>query len=144
MEIENSFEKLARRLAQLPQKAPKPLYRHTCKHCKAEFTSDVPKQSCCPNGCQPRRKPTPHAHHVSHAAYLAYLQSEDWRRKAEKAKKRAGHRCQVCNRGTDQVLQLEAHHRTYEYLGDERPMDITVLCNECHDLFSKHGKLARP
>lgn len=29
----------------------------------------------------------------------------------------------------------QVHHRTYERLGDERPADLTVLCQRCHRLF---------
>ena len=75
-------------------------------------------------------------------SYAEYIQSEAWVRKAEEAKRRAGHRCQICNRHQDDVL-IDAHHRTYERLGNERPEDIPVLCRECHDLFSRHAKLAK-
>jgi hypothetical protein len=33
---------------------------------------------------------------------------------------------------------LEAHHRTYEHMGDEMPEDITVLCHNCHSLYSRY------
>ena len=73
--------------------------------------------------------------------YHEYITSLEWRQKAEAAKRRAGQRCQVCNRPRSEVT-LDAHHRTYERLGDELPEDITVLCRDCHELFSKQGKLA--
>ncbi|MBX3060138.1 MAG: HNH endonuclease [Anaerolineae bacterium] len=66
--------------------------------------------------------------------YREYIQSAAWRKKAEEAKARAGNRCQVCNRSRAEV-QLEAHHRTYERLGNELPEDITVLCRDCHQLY---------
>jgi hypothetical protein len=65
--------------------------------------------------------------------YYAYIKSPAWKRKADAAKKRAGYRCQVCN-GEN---RLEAHHRTYDNLGHEKPEDITVLCHKCHELFSR-------
>ena len=77
--------------------------------------------------------------------YRAYMQSPEWRRRRNEALERAGHRCQVCN-GTE---NLQAHHRTYENLGHELPGDLTVLCDECHALFSRrrqekpYGFLAR-
>lgn len=71
--------------------------------------------------------------------YYEYIQSPEWKTKAEAAKKRAGYRCVVCN-GTD---RLEAHHRTYERLGNELPEDITALDHDCHELFSKYGRLKR-
>lgn len=73
-----------------------------------------------------------------HPDYYDYIQSDAWHKKAEDAKRRAGWRCQICNSNED----LEAHHRTYERLGYERPDDITVICAKCHDLFSRHGRLA--
>ena len=63
--------------------------------------------------------------------YKAYIRSKEWKKKAEAAKVRAGNRCQLCNRPCSEV-QLEAHHRTYERLGNELPGDITVLCRDCH------------
>jgi 5-methylcytosine-specific restriction endonuclease McrA len=57
--------------------------------------------------------------------------------KAQAAKRRAGFRCQVCN-GTS---RLQAHHRHYLTLGNEKPEDITVLCAECHKLFSKNKRV---
>ena len=63
--------------------------------------------------------------------YKAYIRSKEWKKKAEAAKVRAGNRCQLCNRPRSEV-QLEAHHRTYERLGNELPGDITILCRDCH------------
>ena len=75
------------------------------------------------NSSQPRHR-TPN--------YQAYLRSPSWKKKAEAAKIRAGNRCQLCNKSRNEV-QLEAHHRTYERLGNELPGDITVLCRDCHE-----------
>ena len=71
--------------------------------------------------------------------YKEYIRSQEWRAKATAAKDRADWRCQVCNKHKDQVT-LDAHHRTYERLGDERPEDITVLCRDCHSLYEKAKK----
>ncbi len=71
--------------------------------------------------------------------YKEYIKSQEWREKAEEAKARAGNRCQVCNRSRAEV-QLDAHHRTYERLGNERPEDISVLCRECHQLYEDTKK----
>ena len=75
--------------------------------------------------------------------YHEYIRSEEWRRKADAAKKRAGYRCQLCNT-PDSMAALEAHHRTYERLGNEEAGDITVLCDECHDLFERNKRSPRP
>ena len=71
--------------------------------------------------------------------YEQYILSEQWRAKAEDAKARAGYRCRVCNG----KHELNAHHRTYERLGNEDPEDITVLCHSCHELFHQYKRLAR-
>lgn len=75
--------------------------------------------------------------------YYTYIRSPEWHKKADAAKLRAGYRCQVCNRPSREV-QLDAHHRTYERLGHERPEDITVLCRRCHELYEKNGSLPSP
>ena len=72
--------------------------------------------------------------------YRTYIRSDEWRKKAEEAKAKAGNRCQVCDRSRAEV-QLDAHHRTYKHLGNERPGDITVLCRDCHQLY-EHNKKA--
>lgn len=71
--------------------------------------------------------------------YATYIRSEEWAAKANAAKKRAGYRCQVCNRSSKEVV-LDAHHRTYERLGNELPSDITVLCRDCHELYETNKK----
>lgn len=72
--------------------------------------------------------------------YRDYIRSEEWKGKAIVAKTKAGWRCQVCNRPSSEV-QLDAHHRTYERLGHERPEDITVLCRDCHELYETNKRL---
>ena len=68
--------------------------------------------------------------------YDMYINSEAWREKAVEAKQRAGHRCQLCNKGN---TVLHVHHRTYERLREELPDDLIVLCADCHSKF--HDKL---
>lgn len=62
--------------------------------------------------------------------YHDYLKSPRWRKKAAAARKRAGYRCQLCNREG----RLQVHHRTYERLGYELPGDLIALCARCHKL----------
>ena len=71
--------------------------------------------------------------------YYEYINSPEWRRRANAAKALAGYRCRVCNRHADEVV-LNAHHRTYERLGNEDPDDITVLCRNCHELYELNGR----
>lgn len=61
--------------------------------------------------------------------YETYLRSARWQRKARAARKKAGQRCQLCNRPG---FPLEVHHRTYERLGFELPGDLLALCQRCH------------
>lgn len=69
---------------------------------------------------------------VFEGPYAAYMRSPIWAAKRKAALDRADNRCQVCN--SDLLLQV--HHRKYpEVLGTEDPMDLTVLCRRCHDLF---------
>jgi hypothetical protein len=74
--------------------------------------------------------------------YYEYIASPAWKRKANAAKEAAGYRCQVCNKGKDNGAQLDAHHRTYERLGNECPEDITVLCHKCHGLYHRFEAVA--
>jgi len=78
---------------------------------------------------------------VKRINYREYIQSKEWRERAEKAKADAGYRCQVCN-ASKHEQRLDAHHRTYANLGNEQPGDITVLCGICHELFSTNGQLS--
>lgn len=78
----------------------------------------------------------------THVNYQTYIESDEWQQKAAAAKARVGFRCQVCNRHQDDEV-LDAHHRTYERLGNEEPEDITILCRTCHDLFERHKRLTK-
>lgn len=71
--------------------------------------------------------------------YYEYIKSPEWKLKADAAKERAGYRCQICNRPNTEI-SLNAHHRTYERLGNETPEDITVLCRDCHELYELNRK----
>lgn len=62
-------------------------------------------------------------------AYREYIKSEKWRALADEAKQATGGRCQGCDR---QTWGLQAHHLTYERLGNERATDIWVVCSHCH------------
>jgi len=69
--------------------------------------------------------------------YDEYLRTHHWRATRASAIQRAEGRCQVCNR----VGPRHVHHRTYERLGQERDMDLTVLCASCHDMFHRDGRM---
>jgi replicative DNA helicase len=74
--------------------------------------------------------------------YEEYLKSPEWQERAFAAKKAAGFRCQICYLHEDMTM-LDAHHRTYDRLGTEYPEDVTVLCRDCHELFTRYDKLAK-
>ena len=70
--------------------------------------------------------------------YREYLLTPEWQERRKAALKRAGYKCQVCNRSR----QLHTHHRTYERRGVELARDLIVLCDECHALYHGKGLLA--
>ena len=120
-----------------------------CAHCKSPFVSRESGKLYCSSRCshaarglrkQNRSKQS--VRQQPRVVYHEYIKSPAWKKRAAAAKERAGNRCQVCNR-TSGIVRLEAHHRTYARLGHELPDDITVLCEDCHDLFSKNGRLAK-
>jgi hypothetical protein len=69
--------------------------------------------------------------------YDDYLRTIRWKRLSEETKRLAGFRCQICNSNKN----LNAHHRTYERLGEELQSDLVCLCNACHKLF--HEKMSK-
>ena len=79
-------------------------------------------------------------HDLRALPYTKYLQTPHWKGKREARVRDAGHRCQLCNRGS---VTLNVHHRTYERLGEELDGDLTVLCQDCHHTFHEHRSLGR-
>lgn len=60
--------------------------------------------------------------------YADYLKTPEWKRQAARAKKRYGGKCALdAKHGA-----ADAHHRTYERRGRERPEDVVPLCRDCH------------
>lgn len=52
-----------------------------------------------------------------------------------------GHRCRMCN-APNEVIALQAHHRTYERKGCENVQDdLTMVCTDCHNLFHRNRSL---
>ena len=66
-----------------------------------------------------------------------YLNTREWNVKRNRALIQAGNRCQLC----ESTHRLEAHHRTYERLGNELLSDLVVLCRKCHQHY--HGILPK-
>jgi hypothetical protein len=65
-----------------------------------------------------------------------YLQTDHWRALRTEVICIAIHRCQCCGT-TDDDVNLDVHHLTYERLGFEIPSDLEVLCRKCHNLKHK-------
>jgi hypothetical protein len=80
-----------------------------------------------------------HVEQLRALPYTEYLKTDHWQEERTGALKRAGYHCQVCRASN---VQLEVHHNTYARLGCEEPGDLLVLCNGCHELFSKSGRLS--
>lgn len=71
--------------------------------------------------------------------YKDYLQTSFWQLIREWIIEKRGAKCQICN----STENINVHHRSYENLGDEREEDLVVLCQSCHEIFHKNGKLAK-
>lgn len=71
--------------------------------------------------------------------YSEYLQTPEWQERRKQHLKSSGYRCQVCN-STGVVLNV--HHRRYERRGKEYYKDLLTLCETCHELFHREGRLA--
>ena len=130
---------IARRHGQIPASQPfQPISRNNKKKSRKQLRKEQrQKERGAGNG-----EATPPPVNPAFVDYYKYIVSDEWKKKATEAKIRAKNRCQVCYRkGTE--IRLNAHHRTYCRLGQELPEDITVLCDECHEIFSKAGKLAK-
>lgn len=67
--------------------------------------------------------------------YQRYLQSAEWKIFRLSVIAKRGRYCQDC--GSSRDVQL--HHLTYERLGHERPEDVRLLCDTCHQI--EHGIL---
>jgi 5-methylcytosine-specific restriction endonuclease McrA len=65
--------------------------------------------------------------------YNRYLESNQWKEKAKKVRRRDKYKCRVCGKPGWVV-----HHLTYKRVGKERLSDLITLCEHCHkDIHSK-------
>ena len=77
--------------------------------------------------------------------YKEYQQTDRWKRLSCQCKERDGYTCQFCRRNKSALdkigIVLDAHHTTYEYLGNENEQleldSLITLCRECHDRYHK-------
>lgn len=60
--------------------------------------------------------------------YYTYIQSREWKCKADQRREIDYHYCRFC----EAEGFLHVHHRTYKRLGHERMTDLITLCPCCH------------
>jgi 5-methylcytosine-specific restriction endonuclease McrA len=68
------------------------------------------------------------------ARYDAYMQSPEWAAKRRLVLQRARYKCEGCARRK----ASQAHHLTYEHLGNEFLWELKAVCRRCHARF--HNK----
>lgn len=72
---------------------------------------------------------------MTNSGYDSYMKSAAWRRRRNRAVKRADTRCEhVDSQGKRCWAQsrLHVHHLTYENFGHEKAKDLQVLCEDHH------------
>lgn len=67
--------------------------------------------------------------------YSEYLTTGHWVGIRSLALRRAGHKCQLCSSRE----KLQVHHNNYSRLWCERPEDVIVLCDSCHEKHHNKG-----
>jgi 5-methylcytosine-specific restriction endonuclease McrA len=67
--------------------------------------------------------------------YSQYLKLPWWDFKRHQTLKRARGLCELCQ---DHEAR-EAHHTTYERIGEEKPDDLVALCRRCHQHVTDNG-----
>lgn len=68
---------------------------------------------------------------VSREDYANYIASDAWREvKRRYLRSKLPKLCYVCETANG---PFDLHHRTYKNLGNERLMDLVLVCRDCHD-----------
>lgn len=81
--------------------------------------------------------------------YASYMKSAAWRRRRDRAVKRAGGQCEFMTNGSrcQKRHPLHVHHLSYEALGNEKAKDLMVLCDDHHaavELLKRNCKCGKP
>ena len=63
--------------------------------------------------------------------YQAYINSDEWKEKAEAIKQKRGGCCELCGM-PGSIMSIHLHHKTYERIGNEQDDDLVCLCRLCH------------
>lgn len=74
--------------------------------------------------------------------YLAYIQSPEWFEKRKCRLELDNWTCFVCELRPDDCC-LNAHHLTYEHIGNEPLDDLITLCIKCHEAIHKRPSYDR-
>jgi 5-methylcytosine-specific restriction endonuclease McrA len=61
--------------------------------------------------------------------YNAYLKTPQWRTKSQMVLERASYRCEGCG----MARATQAHHLTYDHVGDELLWELRAVCKGCHE-----------
>lgn len=70
--------------------------------------------------------------------YEAVLRSQRWTKIVKPLiASRAGNACERCGA----TESLSVHHLTYERLGKERPSDLLLLCERCHEIADRYREI---
>ena len=62
--------------------------------------------------------------------YSEYLKTEYWQNIKQQVLERDKYRCRLCNSNID----LHVHHRTYDYIGEEKLEELITLCGKHHNM----------
>lgn len=69
--------------------------------------------------------------YISKEEYLNYLQSQEWKDRADKRREIDKWTCQLCGEKSE---NLEIHHLNYFNIKNEDPYtDLIALCPRCHE-----------
>ncbi len=72
--------------------------------------------------------------------YENYITSQKWDRKRLEKLREVGFKCEECGAKRFEK-HLQAHHKTYDRLGNEELEDLIILCEDCHT--KKHHYLIK-
>jgi 5-methylcytosine-specific restriction endonuclease McrA len=64
-------------------------------------------------------------------SYNEYLRSPEWAARRELVLKRENHLCEGCRT----ARATQAHHTTYQNIGDEFLFELVALCRPCHERY---------
>lgn len=60
--------------------------------------------------------------------YRRYLQTAEWKERAESVMRRAGRMCEGCRKNP----AIHVHHTTYAHVGAELLWELRAVCAQCH------------